>query len=72
MQARLDEAGQRDLEQLMSIHGWSPSQVVREALRQLAASQPLSARPKIAGMGEFSSGIADLGSNRKHLKGFGR
>jgi hypothetical protein len=27
---------------------------------------------KIIGQGQFHSGIADLGSNKKHLKGFGK
>jgi len=27
---------------------------------------------KIVGAGKFSSGIKDLGSNKKHLKNFGR
>jgi hypothetical protein len=50
--------------------GVSPSTVVREGIRLLAASQPKSR--KIAGLGKFASGIPDLGSNKKHLKGFGR
>jgi hypothetical protein len=30
-------------------------------------------RPRrVIGLGLFNSGIADLGSNKKHLKGFGR
>ena len=27
---------------------------------------------KITGMGQFDSGIPDLGSNKKHLEGFGK
>jgi hypothetical protein len=72
VQARLDPSSQRDLEQLVRTLGWSPSEVVREALRRLAASHPPPRRPRIAGLGKFSSGVGDLGSNRKHLKGFGR
>jgi hypothetical protein len=29
-------------------------------------------RPRIAGIGQFASGIDDLGSNKRHLKGFGK
>jgi antitoxin component of RelBE/YafQ-DinJ toxin-antitoxin module len=71
VQARLDAASRRDLEQLVQSFGWSPSKVVREALRRLASSHPLPGRPRIAGLGKFSSGVRDLGSNKKHLKGFG-
>jgi hypothetical protein len=71
VQARLDAAGRRDLAQLVRSFGWSPSKVVREALRRLALSHPLPGRPRVAGLGKFSSGVPDLGSNKKHLKGFG-
>jgi hypothetical protein len=71
VQARLDAASRHDLAQLMQNLGWSPSRVVREALRRMASSHPVSGRPRIAGLGKFSSGVRDLGSNKKHLKGFG-
>jgi hypothetical protein len=71
VQARLDPASRRDLTRLAPTFGWSPSKVVREALRRLATSHPPTGRPRIAGLGKFSSGVPDLGSNKKHLKGFG-
>ena len=71
VQARLDAASRRDLAQLVQTLGWSPSQVVREALRRMASSHLSAGRPRVAGMGKFSSGASDLGSNKKHLKGFG-
>ena len=71
VQARLDAASRRDLAQLVQNLGWSPSKVVREALRRLASSHPLPGRPRAAGLGKFSSGVRDLGSNKKHLRGFG-
>ena len=71
VQARLDAASRRDLAQLVQSLGWSPSKVVREALRRLASSHPLPGRPRVAGLGKFSSAVPDLGSNKKHLKGFG-
>jgi hypothetical protein len=72
VQARLDPSSNRALDQLVRTLGWSPSKVVREALRNLAASHPMPTRPRIAGLGKFSSGISNLGSNKKHLRGFGR
>jgi hypothetical protein len=27
---------------------------------------------RIAGLGKFTSGLPDLGSNKKHLRGFGK
>jgi hypothetical protein len=72
VQARLDEESQRKLAQLVNRLGLSPSEVVREGLRVLAACQLGNGRRRIIGQGQFDSGIKDLGSNKKHLKGFGR
>jgi len=44
---------------------------VRESLKLLAACHP-PRRRKIIGLGKFDSGIPDLGSNKKHLEGYGR
>jgi len=71
VQARLDAGSRRDLAQLVQSLGWSPSQVVREALRRMASSQLPARRPRVTGMGKFSSGVSDLGSNKRHLKDFG-
>lgn len=70
VQARLDEETEKELARLVNQLGVSPSIVVREGIRLLAASQPKCR--KIAGLGKFASGIPDLGSNKKHLDGFGR
>jgi hypothetical protein len=72
VQARLDTAERRDLIRLARSLGCSPSEVVREAIRRLAASHPLPGRTRVIGLGKFASGIPDLGSNKKHLRGFGR
>jgi hypothetical protein len=72
VQARLDPEAQRSLARLVRRLGWTPSTVVREGLRLLAAATPAKGRPRVAGMGRFSSGVADLGSSKKHLQGFGR
>jgi hypothetical protein len=71
VQARLDATSQRQLQQLVRELGWSPSKVVREGLQLLAACHGPKRR-KIVGLGKFNSGIRDLGSNKEHLKGFGR
>ena len=72
IQARLDEDSQKILARLVKQLGWSRSRVVREGLRILAACHPRGGRSKIIGLGKFRSGIPDLGSNKEHLKGFGR
>ena len=72
VQARLDRESQRALSELVRRLGWTPSKVVREGLRLLAACQGGSAGRPIVGLGQFSSGFRDLGSNKRHLKGFGR
>jgi hypothetical protein len=71
VQARLDEESAKELNRLAQRLGWSRSRVMREGIRLLAATHPPVGRPKISGIGKFSSGLADLGANKKHLKGFG-
>jgi len=71
VQARLDPETSAALAKLVTRLGWSPSHVVREGLRLLAASQPERGQRRITGMGRFASRVRDLGSNKKHLAGFG-
>ena len=73
VQARLDRETQAALKALVRRLDWSPSRVVRESLRLMAAcyGDP-SQTTKVIGVGRFASGIADLGSNKKHLKDFGQ
>ena len=69
--ARLDREAQRLLERLRRQTGLNNSLIVREGLKALA-SLTLSPRNRMpVGVGQFESGIPDLGSNRKHLEGFG-
>jgi len=72
VQARLSADEQKILDQLAQTLGWTPSKIVRESLRLMAAAHPAVRRSRIAGLGQFVSGRPDLGSNKKHLKGFGR
>lgn len=71
VQARLDKDAKKALTKLVRELGWTPSRVVREALNLFAATR-LRKRRRILGLGEFSSGISDLGSNKTHMRGFGR
>jgi hypothetical protein len=74
VQARLDEESQAALRELVRRYGWSTSQAVREGLKLMVRRDRPRAgnRKKFIGIGEFESGIPDLGSNKKHLEGFGR
>jgi hypothetical protein len=72
VQARLDRQSQIALEKLVQRLGWSPSRVVREAVRLLAICYGGHARKKVIGVGRFASGLPDLGSNKDRLRGFGR
>jgi hypothetical protein len=69
--ARLDADTRRILERLRRKTGLRDSELIRRALRALdetAVGRP----PRIVGVGEFSSGVGDLASNKRHLEGFGR
>lgn len=72
VQARLDKKEMQTLRALAGRLGWSPSKAVREGLRLLAACYLGDGRCRVIGLGKFESGVADLGSNRRHLKDFGR
>ncbi|MGB2590375.1 MAG: hypothetical protein WBG02_11820 [Candidatus Acidiferrum sp.] len=72
IQARLDDRSQKRLTLLVRKLGWSPSQVVREGLRVLEANYLRKKNRGVVGLGKFRSGVADLGSNKKHLSGFGK
>jgi hypothetical protein len=49
---------------------WAPSKIVREVLGLLAAFHASAGRPRITGLGRFSSGLPDLGSNKEYLRDF--
>lgn len=72
VQARLDPETDRELARLVRRLGMNPSAVVREGIRLMAACHKAPVERKIAGLGKFRSSISDLGSNKRHLKGFGR
>jgi hypothetical protein len=72
VQARLDRRAQVALERLARRTGWSPSRVVREGVHLLAACYGVPSAKRVIGVGRFASGLPDLASNKKHLRGFGQ
>jgi hypothetical protein len=70
--ARLDIETDRMLRQIERRLGWSDSKTIREGIRVLNGLLPQRRKKKIIGQGRFRSGIPDLGSNKDHMKGFGR
>jgi len=70
--ARLDAEAENVRQELTRRLGWSDSKLVREGIKALAGRFTARGRRSIIGQGEFESGVTDLGSNKKHLKGFGR
>jgi hypothetical protein len=72
IQARLDERSQKRLRILVRELGLTPSEVVREGIRALETSHLRKKKRSIIGLGKFVSGMSDLGSNKKHLDGYGK
>jgi hypothetical protein len=70
--ARLDAETKRMLLQLQRRLGWNDSQVVREGIKVLSRLLGRGRSRAVVGLGHFRSGVPDLGSNKDHLKGFGR
>ena len=72
VQARLDDDTDRILKELRRRTGLTESELLRKGLRALAALPPSGRGCRVIGVGRFASGVRDLGSNKAHLKGFGR
>jgi hypothetical protein len=70
--ARLDGETERLLREIERRLGWNDSQAVREGIKALNVLLVPRRSRQIVGLGRFRSGIRDLGSNKTHLKGFGR
>ena len=69
--ARLDPRTEQLFGELEQLLGWNDSEIVREAIKTLYAVVPRGEPRKIVGLGQFCSGKPDLGSDKKHLDGFG-
>ncbi len=70
--ARLDEQTCTVRDQLQQQYGWNDSQIVREGIKALSYLVAGGRKRKIVGLGKFESGVKDLGSNERHLEGFGQ
>ena len=70
--ARIDSETARLISELSRRYGWNDSEIVREGIKALNVMASPNRKRKIIGLGQFRSGIKDLGSNKAHLKGFGR
>jgi len=72
--ARLDDHTRKIMRRLQRRHGWSESDIVRHGIRALGDTElpPDQRSKRIVGLGKFASGIRDLGSNKEHLRDFGR
>lgn len=69
---RLDSETKRLLHETASQLGWSDSRVVREGIKALNVTLGPGGARRIIGLGRFRSGTRDLGSNKTHLRDFGR
>ena len=72
VQARLDDQTDRILAELRQRTRLSDSELIRRGIRSLAVLPAAGSGPRVIGIGRFDSGVPDLGSNKAHLKGFGR
>ena len=72
--ARLDEQTRKIMRRLQRRYGWSDSDIVRNGIRALGEKElsPAERTRRIEGLGEFASGVDDLGSDARHLHDFGR
>ena len=70
--ARIDPKTEKLLTDLERRLGWNDSKIVREGIKALGSLNAPKRKRKIVGLGRFRSGVSDLGSNKNHLKGFGR
>lgn len=71
VQARLGDETIKYLS-LLEAEGYSQSEAIREGIKLLSHTIVQKKKGKtIIGLGKFESGVKDLGSNKKHLSGFG-
>jgi ribbon-helix-helix CopG family protein len=72
VQSRLDPETLDLLTRLRRRTGLSDSELLRRGLHRLAENSPRARRHRIVGVGKFASKVTDLGSSKRHLRGFGR
>lgn len=70
LQARLDRKTANMLARLRKLTGLSDSELARRGLESLA--KDLDDRgPVLVGIGQYDSGVGDLATNPRYMKGFG-
>lgn len=70
LQARLDRKAEKTLGRLRKKTGLSDSELTRRGLEALA--RELDAEPAgLIGLGQHDSGVQDLATNPRHMRGFG-
>jgi hypothetical protein len=69
--ARLDSETEKMLRAVERRLGWTDSEVVRAGIKMLGSMLLRRRSQAVVGLGRFRSGVPDLGSNKKHLQGFG-
>jgi len=72
VQARLDEDTLQLLTRLRRLTGLTDSELLRRGVRRLAQDTGKTPRRRIVGIGRFAAKAADLATNKKYLKDFGR
>lgn len=70
--ARLDDESLKLIAKLRLKTKLNDSEIVRNGIKALAELSIPPKKKKIIGIGKFSSGISDLGSNKKHLSLLGK
>lgn len=68
----MDDKSKKTLVALSRALGWSRSEVLREGLRILESGYLRRKKRGVIGLGKFRSDVTDLGSNKKHLRDFGK
>ncbi|MBV8212904.1 MAG: CopG family transcriptional regulator [Verrucomicrobia bacterium] len=72
---RIDNDLNAELTRLANRRGWTKSAFVREMIRLSLSSQTAAKgsayEVMLGGVGSIRTGLKDLGSNPKHLEGFG-
>jgi hypothetical protein len=72
VQSRFDPKAQAALKRLLRTKGWTTSQALRECVLLVDEQTNAKPHPRLIGAGCFDSGITDLATNPKYMKGFGK
>ena len=70
LQTRLDKKTERTLSRLRKKTGLSDSELARRGLEALAKEID-NESPVLIGLGKYDSGVSDLATHPRHMKGFG-